>query len=163
MADSLERKKDSRSPLRKAFDTVERAVANRAEPMAQSGGFASALGAYVSVNRGVRGVLGKATGGLLHLVKIPTTGDIGKLHQHLSSVDTHISELIRATERAALEQRANDPKRVKPAEATTETMSRRTGQGSQRNKSVPSTVDVHSKPKAGARSKAGTDQETTGR
>jgi hypothetical protein len=100
--DPKPKKKDSRSTLRKAFDTVERAVANRAEPMAQSGGFAKVLGVYVSVNKGTRGVLSKATGGVLHFVRIPTTGDVGKLHQHLASVDSHIAELIRDRERERL-------------------------------------------------------------
>jgi hypothetical protein len=101
MAEKSQPRKDTRSVLRKAFDTVEGAVANRAEPIAQSGGFARVLGVYVSVNKGVRGVAGKATGGLLHLVNIPTTGDIGKLHQHLASVDSHLAALMRDRERAA--------------------------------------------------------------
>jgi hypothetical protein len=100
MAENPQPRKDTRSLLRKAFDTVEGAVANKAEPIAQSGGFARVLGVYVSVNRGVRGVAGKATGGLLHLVNIPTTGDVGKLHQHLASVDSHLAALMQDRERA---------------------------------------------------------------
>lgn len=92
---------DPRSTLRKAFDTVERAVASRAEPLAQTGGFAQALGVYVSLNRGVRSVVGKATDGVLHLVHIPTTSDVSRLHQHLASVDGHLADLL--NDRDALE------------------------------------------------------------
>ena len=101
MAENRPSRKDSRSVLRKAFDRAERAVATRVEPVAQSGRFASALSVYVSVNRKLTGVLGKATGGVLHLVKIPTTVDVSKLHQHLSSVDSHIAELILEMERTS--------------------------------------------------------------
>lgn len=69
-------------------------MASRAEPITQSGRFANGLGIYVAVNRRVGRLLGRATGGLLHLVNIPTATDIGKLHQHLASVDVHIAELI---------------------------------------------------------------------
>jgi len=99
MGEDRQPRKDSRSVLRKVFDTAERAVATRAEPLAQSGKFASALGTYVSVNRKVTGLLGKATGGVLHLVNIPTTRDVSKLHQHLSTVDSHLAELLREMDR----------------------------------------------------------------
>jgi len=87
--------KDGRSPVRKVYDAAERVVATRAEPVAQSGGFATALSVYVAVNRRVGRVLGRAAGGILHLVSIPTSSDIGKIHHHLSSVDRHIADLIR--------------------------------------------------------------------
>ena len=101
MADNKQQRKDSRSVLRKAFDTAEHAVATRAEPLAQSGRFASALSTYVSVNRKVTGLLGKAAGGVLHLVNIPTTRDVSKLHQHLSTVDSHLADLLREMDRNA--------------------------------------------------------------
>jgi len=88
-------KRDSRSRVRKVYDAAERVVASRAEPVAQSGGFATALSIYVAANRRVGRVLRTATGGILHLVSIPTSSDVGKIHQHLSSVDKHIAELIR--------------------------------------------------------------------
>jgi len=99
MVEDRQPRKDSRSVLRKVFDTAEQAVAARAEPLAQSGRFASALSRYVSVNRKVTGVLGKATGGVLHLVNIPTTRDVSKLHQHLSTVDSHLADLLREMDR----------------------------------------------------------------
>ena len=161
MADKSEPKKDSRSLPRKAFDKVERAVANKAEPLAQSGPFAGVLGVYVSVNRGVRGVLGKATGGLLHLVTIPTTGDIRKLHQHLSSVDNHIAELIRQKEREAQETEVTRSMTAKPA-ATTKTGSRRTGPSNRFEQAAPSSDARLQKPKAGGTPKASPGHETTG-
>jgi len=99
MSEVRQPRKDTRSVLRKVFDTAEQAVATRAEPLAQSGRFASALSTYVSVNRKLTGVLGKATGGVLHLVNIPTTRDVRKLHQHLSTVDSHLAELLREIDR----------------------------------------------------------------
>jgi len=99
MSEVRQPRKDTRSVLRKVFDTAEQAVATRAEPLAQSGKFASALSRYVSVNRKLTGVLGKATGGVLHLVNIPTTRDVSKLHQHLSTVDSHLAELLREIDR----------------------------------------------------------------
>jgi hypothetical protein len=99
MPESRQPRKDSRSLLRKVFDSAEQAVATRAEPLTQSGRFASALSTYVSVNRKVTGVLGKATGGVLHLVNIPTTRDVSRLHQHLSTVDSHLADLLREIDR----------------------------------------------------------------
>jgi hypothetical protein len=88
-------KQDSRSRVRKVYDAAERVVASRAEPVAQSSGFATALSIYVAANRRVGRVLRRTTGGILHLVSIPSSSDVGKIHQHLSSVDRHIAELIR--------------------------------------------------------------------
>jgi hypothetical protein len=110
--------KPRRSPVRKVFDVGERAVANRAEPLARTGGFASVLGKYMSVNRRVGGILGKATGGVLHLVNIPTASDVKKLHVHLASVDTHIAEMIGDLGGADDARRPGDdpsPDRAKPA------------------------------------------------
>jgi hypothetical protein len=86
------------SPIRRLYDTAERGLAGRVEPMAQTGGFAKVLSIYVGVNRRVVRSVGAATGGLLHLVRIPTTSDVGKLHQHLATVDSHIAQLIRELE-----------------------------------------------------------------
>jgi hypothetical protein len=96
------RPRDSRNPLRKVFDGAEKAVATRTEPLAQSGGFAKTLGLYVAANRKVIGTLGSAATGLLHLVRIPTTRDVGKLHQHLATVDSHLAELIHELDQHAL-------------------------------------------------------------
>jgi hypothetical protein len=82
------------SPLRKVYDATERVVAARAEPLAKTEGFAAVLATYMSVNRRIGGLLGRATGGVLHLVNIPTVSDVKKLHKHLTSVDNHISDLI---------------------------------------------------------------------
>ncbi len=79
---------------RKVYDLVERAVATRAEPLVQTGGFASALGTYMAANRRIGKALGGVTGRVLHLVNIPTARDIQRLHQHLTSVDDHIAALI---------------------------------------------------------------------
>ena len=101
-------KKDSRSPVRKVYDAAERAVASRAEPVAQSSGFATALSIYVAANRRVGRVLRTATSGILHLVSIPTSSDVGKIHQHLSSVDKHIAELIRELDNQPEESGGHD-------------------------------------------------------
>ena len=86
---------DPRSPLRKVFTVAERAVAIRVEPLVQSGGFATAMSRYVAINRRVGRTLSKVTGGVLHLVNIPTTTDVARLHEHLNAVDRQLSLLTR--------------------------------------------------------------------
>jgi hypothetical protein len=114
-------KKDSRSPVRKVYDAAERAVASRAEPVAQSGGFATALSIYVAANRRVGRVLRKATGGILHVVSIPTSSDVSRIHQHLSSVDRHIADLIRELEGQPSESAGEDVAQNPPGGRSTAT------------------------------------------
>ena len=90
---------DPRSPLRKAFNVAERAVAVRVEPLVQTGGFATAMSRYVAINRRVGRTLSKVTGGVLHLVSIPTTTDVARLHEHLNAVDQQLSQLTRELEK----------------------------------------------------------------
>jgi len=87
------------SPLRKVFNVAERAVAVRVEPLVQSGGFATAMSRYVAINRRVGRTLGRVTGGVLHLVNIPTTTDVARLHEHLNAVDQQLSQLTRELEK----------------------------------------------------------------
>jgi len=105
--------KDTRSTLRKVFDLAERAVAARAEPLAQSGGFATALSKYVAINRSVGRTLSKATSGVLHLVNIPTTTDVARLHEHLNAVDSQLSRLTRELEKRPANRQSNPSGRGK--------------------------------------------------
>jgi len=86
------------SPLRKVFNVAERAVAARVEPLVQSGEFATAMSRYVAINRRVGRTLSRVTGGVLHLVNIPTTTDVARLHEHLNAVDSQLSLLTRELE-----------------------------------------------------------------
>ena len=86
------------SPLRKVFSVAERAVAARVEPLVQSGEFATAMSRYVAINRRVGRTLSNVTGGVLHLVNIPTTTDVARLHEHLNAVDRQLSILTRELE-----------------------------------------------------------------
>ena len=86
------------TPLRKVFNTAERAVAARVEPLVQSGEFATAMSRYVAINRRVGRTVSKVTGGVLHLVNIPTTSDVARLHEHLNAVDKQLSLLTRELE-----------------------------------------------------------------
>jgi len=97
------------SPLRKVFTVAERAVAARVEPLVQSGEFATAMSKYVAINRRVGRTLSNVTGGVLHLVNIPTTTDVARLHEHLNAVDRQLSILTRE-----LETKPDSPKE-KPA------------------------------------------------
>jgi len=105
--------KDARSTLRKVFDLAERAVAARAEPLAQSGGFATALSKYVAINRSVGRTLSKATSGVLHLVNIPTTTDVARIHEHLNAVDSQLSRLTRELEKRPPNRQSNPSGRGK--------------------------------------------------
>jgi hypothetical protein len=83
------------APLRKVFNVAERAIAARVEPLVQSGEFATAMSRYVAINRRVGRTVSKLTGGVLHLVNIPTTTDVARLHEHLNAVDRQLSLLTR--------------------------------------------------------------------
>jgi len=98
-------------PLRKVFDVAERAVAARVEPLVQTGGFATAISRYVAINRRVGRVLSKVTGGVLHLVNIPTTNDVAQLHEHLNVVNKQLSQLTRELGRVPA-SRQEDPQRL---------------------------------------------------
>jgi hypothetical protein len=86
------------SPLRHMFNLVERAVAERVEPLVQSAGFATAMSRYVSINRRVGRTLSSVSSGVLHLINIPTTSDVARLHEHLNAVDSQLSLLTRELE-----------------------------------------------------------------
>ena len=101
------------SPLRKVFTVAERAVAVRVEPLVQSGGFATAMSRYVAINRRVGRTLGKVTGGVLHLVNIPTTTDVARLHEHLNAVDQQLSQLTRELENGPVSRPKDSPGRGK--------------------------------------------------
>jgi len=99
------------SPLRKVFNVAERAVATRVEPLIQTGGFATAMSRYVAINRQVGRTLSKVTGGVLHLVSIPTTTDVARLHEHLNAVDKQLSQLTRELEGAPASRTTASPAR----------------------------------------------------
>ena len=99
------------SPLRKVFNVAERAVATRVEPLVQSGGFATAMSRYVAINRRVGRTLSQLTGGVLHLVNIPTTTDVARLHEHLNAVDKQLSELTRGLENRPASRKKPPPVR----------------------------------------------------
>jgi len=101
--------KDQSSPLRQAFTVAERAVAARVEPLVQSGGFATVMSRYVALNRRVGRTLSKVTGGVLHLVNIPTTTDVARLHEHLNVVDQQLSQLTRELENGPVRRQKNPP------------------------------------------------------
>ena len=105
--------KDQSSPLRKVFNVAERAVATRVEPLVQSGGFATVMSRYVALNRRVGQTLGKVTGGVLHLVHIPTTTDVARLHEHLNVVDQQLSQLTRELEKGTVSAQKKPPGRGK--------------------------------------------------
>ena len=105
--------KDQSSPLHKVFTVAERAVATRVEPLVQSGGFASVMSRYVALNRRVGQTLSKVTGGVLHLVNIPTTTDVARLHEHLNAVDQQLSQLTRELEKRSVSRQKNPPGRGK--------------------------------------------------
>ena len=118
---------DPRSPLRKVFTVAERAVAVRVEPLVQGGGFANAMSRYVAINRRVGRTLSNVTGGVLHLVNIPTTTDVARLHEHLNAVDQQLSQLTREIEKGSAPARKNPAGRTKnrrnakdPAQASEE-------------------------------------------
>jgi len=97
------------SPLRKVFSVAERAVAARVEPLVQSGEFATAMSRYVAINRRVGRTLSNVTGGVLHLVNIPTTTDVARLHEHLNAVDRQLSILTRELETKPVSQQEKPP------------------------------------------------------
>ena len=107
------------SPLRKVFTVAEQAVAARVEPLVQSGGFATVMSHYVSLNRRVGRTLGKVTGGVLHLVNIPTTSDVARLHEHLNAVDSQLSLLTRELETKPASQPEIPASRAKSSRAPT--------------------------------------------
>jgi hypothetical protein len=99
------------SQLHRVFNAAERAVATRVEPLIQTGGFATALSRYVAINRQVGRTLSKVTGGVLHLVSIPTTTDVARLHEHLNAVDKQLLEITRELEGPPASPKANGPGR----------------------------------------------------
>jgi hypothetical protein len=159
MPESKQPRKDSRSVLRKVFDSAEQAVATRAEPLTQSGRFASALGTYVSINRKVTGVLGKATGGVLHLVNIPTTRDVSKLHQHLSTVDSHLADLLREMDRNAGGDGTGSPAVREGAQPGDDEMTRQFGLRQDTEAEQPGTESRSGRKPAGRPSPAATKSQ----
>jgi hypothetical protein len=107
------------SPLRNAFNVAERAVASRVEPLIQTGGFATAMSRYVAINRRVGRSLSKVTGGVLHLISIPTTTDVARLHEHLNAVDQQLSQLSRELEGGPANRKTTSPGRG-PSQAPAE-------------------------------------------
>jgi len=105
--------KDQSSPLRQVFNVAERAVATRVEPVVQSGGFASVVSRYIAVNRRVGRTISKVTGGALHLVNIPTTTDVARLHEHLNAVDQQLSQLARKLDNGPVSRQKDTPGRGK--------------------------------------------------
>jgi len=97
------------SPLRKVFNVAEQAVATRVEPLVQSGGFATAMSRYVAINRRVGRTLSRVAGGVLHLVSIPTTTDVTRLHEHLNAVDRQLGLLTRELETKSASRQENPP------------------------------------------------------
>jgi len=120
--------KDQSSPLRKVFNVAERAVATRVEPLVQSGGFATVMSRYVALNRRVGQTLGKVTGGVLHLVHIPTTTDVARLHEHLNVVDQQLSQLTRELEKGPVNPQTNPSGRGKSVRTTKNPVDPRTSE-----------------------------------
>ena len=113
------------SPLRKVFNVAEQAIAARVEPLVQSGGFATAMGRYVAINRRVGRTVGNVTGSVLHLVNIPTTTDVTRIHEHLSALDRQLSLLTRELETKS-ESRQQNPRGGSKSRRTTPTKRRDT-------------------------------------
>lgn len=107
MAENKAAGSGTRPPWRWAFDRVERDLGPRLEAFARTEVFADALGIYASFNRWATRVVGGIANRLTHAMNLPTAPDLDKIHQHLSAIDSHISELIRETGRAGLD--GSDP------------------------------------------------------
>jgi hypothetical protein len=83
--------------LQRVFHVAERAV----EPLVGGRLFALGLSATKALDSAVRSDVERRTRKVLHFLNLPTATDVRRLHAHLSAVDEHVCETVRATTRAA--------------------------------------------------------------
>ncbi len=101
---------------RRAFDTVEGALAPRAEAAVRCGEFAAGLSQLKRVRSGLLQALDSRTRSLWHVLNLPAGSDVHTMRRQLGELDREVrllrSELDRARREAAT---AGPPKQKRPA------------------------------------------------
>jgi|tagenome__1003787_1003787.scaffolds.fasta_scaffold20987809_9 hypothetical protein len=94
----------SKPPWWRAFDKVERAVGEPLEELVASPTYIDVMVAGMKVQRAIGRAVFRRAGGavetLLHVVQVPSRGDIRRLNQQISSLATEVRALAVEQERA---------------------------------------------------------------
>ena len=89
-----------RSPLRRAYDAVERVVTPTAEALVRTSQFADASVLLARTQRLVRDQVNGISARLWHLVNLPTGTDIQRLRVQLGTLDRQVRRLALRLEQA---------------------------------------------------------------
>jgi hypothetical protein len=90
----------SRSPLRRAFDTVERALGGPLERLTHSEEFADAVAVVQAVEAGGRALYQRVTADALHRINVPAWSDVARLQRQLARLERRLADLSRELERS---------------------------------------------------------------
>ena len=88
------------SPLRRAYDAVERVVTPRAEALVRTSQFADASVLLARTQRLVRDQVNGISARLWHLVNLPTGTDVQRLRVQLGALDREVRRLALRLEQA---------------------------------------------------------------
>jgi hypothetical protein len=89
-----------RSPLRRAYDAVDRAVTPRAEALVRTSQFADASALLARTQRLVRDRANGFSARLWHLVNLPAGTDVQRLRMQLGALDREVRRLTLRLEQA---------------------------------------------------------------
>jgi hypothetical protein len=119
----------------RAFDKVERKIGKPLEDVVASRRYTDMMTRGMKVQRAVGSIPGRLAGGavekVLHAVKVPTRGDVRRLHQEIAVLTREVRELKTAQQtdaaakappnapaKASPNRRASSAKRKEPDDAT---------------------------------------------
>ena len=82
-----------RSPLRRVFDTVERAVGGPLERLTRSDEFADGVAIAKAVEAAGRGIYQRVTAEALHRINVPAWSDVVRLQREISRLERRLADL----------------------------------------------------------------------
>lgn len=91
-----------RSPLRRVFDTVERAVGGRLERLTRSDEFADGVAIVKAVEAAGRGIYRRVTAEALHRINVPAWSDLVGLQRQISRLERRFADLSHELEGSTL-------------------------------------------------------------
>ena len=87
-----------RSPLRRLFDTVERAVGSPLERATHSERFADIVAVAKGVQAGGRGLYQRVTADALHRANLPAWSDVARMSRQIARLERRLADLTHELE-----------------------------------------------------------------